>query len=288
MKSIFIIETEIKNIIALFDYQQLHYYTINSMLNSKKKYELLIQLISQIPNLIKRKPTISTYKLNYYYPLFKFIVLNLNKVIQELKSSKEVYNSYSEKTLVFSEQELKSSQEVYNSSLENTIIFPSQQLSKTKNLIFLPNENFNLNKLTPNYNKIIDKNQLDNCLEIYQKIINSELLNYLTILNKGHHLLNLFNNNFYKNINKKKIHSFLILSACYGTLCTFIFWLKKSLNNINKLPVSVYTPIILGSVINSDERLYKYIFNILHLENEFFFKNNSEQPFEITVLDLKG
>ena len=180
MKSIFIIETEIKNIIALFDYQQLHYYTINSMLNSKKKYELLIQLISQIPNLIKRKPTISTYKLNYYYPLFKFIVLNLNKVIQELKSSKEVYNSYSEKTLVFSEQELKSSQEVYNSSLENTIIFPSQQLSKTKNLIFLPNENFNLNKLTPNYNKIIDKNQLDNCLEIYQKIINSELLNYLT------------------------------------------------------------------------------------------------------------
>ena len=198
MKSIFIIETEIKNIIALFDYQQLHYYTINSMLNSKKKYELLIQLISQIPNLIKRKPTISTYKLNYYYPLFKFIVLNLNKVIQELKSSKEVYNSYSEKTLVFSEQELKSSQEVYNSSLENTIIFPSQQLSKTKNLIFLPNENFNLNKLTPNYNKIIDKNQLDNCLEIYQKIINSELLNYLTILNKGHHLLNLFNNKIHE------------------------------------------------------------------------------------------
>ena len=86
---------EINNILDLFNNNKLNKYKFNSLIDKKK---LLLVLIIKIPIHIKDNK-IKSFKLTYYFPLFNFIIKNLNELYTHINNS-ELLQDYYNKLLM--------------------------------------------------------------------------------------------------------------------------------------------------------------------------------------------
>jgi hypothetical protein len=104
------------------------------------------------------------------------------------------------------------------------------------------------------------KSNLDNLIITEKTQYN--LLYKITMTFKGHKLLNTLNTRVYKLCDNKIIDDILCYSASFGTILTFMFWLKlSSYNSLQEINNDLYEIIIINSSKNNDDRLYKYILN---------------------------
>ena len=146
-------------------------------------------------------------------------------------------------------------------------------LIKIKNNYNNENKNYKMEYYYNLFEHIINNN--------YQLFVNNRDLLYLlftklTILYKGNLLINKFINIIDDiKLNNSEIQNLLIIASMRGSLLSFLLWLKiynKSYdfiinNNINLICNNINHEIFSeklfsNSIINSDDRIYKYILNI--------------------------
>jgi len=122
-----------------------------------------------------------------------------------------------------------------------------------------------------NNNNILDniKKKLDN------DIIEYKLLFKLCEINKGQILLYKLKNRLINIINKKIIYDMMIHSSLYGSIIIFMYWFEMLNININSLSYELMEKIICNAIINSDDRLYKYLINNVLLVNKTKFINEN-------------
>jgi SAM-dependent methyltransferase len=126
---------------------------------------------------------------------------------------------------------------------------------------------FIVNKLLYIYNNFIEKRT-----EIIN-ILKHELLTKLTSLYKGHVLLKRLSKIIHQEL--ETIHKYLLIAAKNGTIGTFEFWvlLTEHQTFIN-LPMDLQEKVLINSIGNSDDRLYKVIINIMIQMNKLYLQQN--------------
>uniref|UniRef100_A0A6C0H8A2 Uncharacterized protein n=1 Tax=viral metagenome TaxID=1070528 RepID=A0A6C0H8A2_9ZZZZ len=117
-------------------------------------------------------------------------------------------------------------------------------------------------------NALEDKHILDNIIKL------SNFIKIISIINKGHLLLT----KLCLNYTDKEIKNYLIISSSYASMCTFVFWLHQlnySVLNITELNITLQNKIIINSIKNTDNRLYKLILKTIIAENSIIYNNNN-------------
>jgi len=147
---------------------------------------------------------------------------------------------------------------------------------------------FILNNICLLFNESSD---LDFNNTIINSIIESKLLNRLSTIYKGHYLLikldNIINILINQNYFEENIINVLYLeSSIYGNVNIFLYWLenvsKKSIYTINYY---ILQSIILNSIKNSDDRLFKYLIsNIFKKSNKDYLITNFSNDSKIHIL----
>ena len=135
------------------------------------------------------------------------------------------------------------------------------------------NNNFKMETYYSLFNFIVD-----NVILLYidnknsNDIFNTLLLTKLSILNKGQYMLNKLENNIsFQLFKKTEINDYVKLSCRYGTFITFLYWLNKidDIKNLNQQTLEI---IMITSIMNSDDRIYKYLIDKTLIINKLFFQ----------------
>jgi hypothetical protein len=104
--------------------------------------------------------------------------------------------------------------------------------------------------------------------------LNSILLDKLTKLFKGQHLLNKLNHRISQIV--KNEESLLISSSSSGTFVTFLFWLNKTKGKtLENIKPNILEQIYINSIGNSDDRLFKFVLDHIDKHDKLFFQKNS-------------
>jgi SAM-dependent methyltransferase len=125
-------------------------------------------------------------------------------------------------------------------------------------------------------NEVIKINDYDltETLKKYFEYLLDHLLLKTSCLSKGQHLLQRLN----KLIETNKISPeiYLIESSSNGSFMTFMYWLALTEKDITLLPNNILEEIVINSIGNSDDRLFKYILEKILSVNKLFLqiKNN--------------
>ena len=145
----------------------------------------------------------------------------------------------------------------------NILQIPTIIESKIDFIKELLNYNYNNHKLDKYYKlyefiiNFIITNKIDTSINSY--IVSSNIIKYITMIDKGHILLKIFNDNL-QNIIFNNAFEYILISAGYGSLPTFIFWMNfANYKNINEIDYNNQQIIIRKSIYNQDDRLYEYI-----------------------------
>jgi len=115
-----------------------------------------------------------------------------------------------------------------------------------------------INLLYKDYN--IDLYEVD----INNLLLKTNLLMNLSSLDKGQILLNKLNNKInylYSNNLIINYDNLLIISSSHGTIAIFMYWLNKKFKDIENIDYNIFKCIIINSIKNPDDRLFKYFLN---------------------------
>jgi hypothetical protein len=135
-----------------------------------------------------------------------------------------------------------------------------------------------------NYIDIIYKQKLD------KNIYDSLFLNKLTIFNKGQILLKKFQFRLSKIINENQIYTYLKLAASYGTIATYLYWYKYLVDHyiLNNLNYDFQINLIVESIKNPDNRLYKYLLDSIVSKNKILIQYNIDLVNKLIFLLYKS
>ena len=140
----------------------------------------------------------------------------------------------------------------------------------------LNNMNNNDNYKMENYFLLFDF-IIDNIISLYtnnehnSNILNTLLLTKLSILNKGQYLLQKLENNIsFQLFKNTEINDYIKISSRYGTFITFLYWLNK--NDIKNLDQQTLEIIMITSIMNSDDRIYKFLIDKVIIIDKLFFQ----------------
>jgi hypothetical protein len=111
----------------------------------------------------------------------------------------------------------------------------------------------NLNILYEDYNNIISEKEYNLHIKL--------LFKNITNLNKGQYLLLRIKQKIYEKLCQNDMLNYAMVAASYGTIATFLFWLNKSELKLKKLYINAFEDIIVRSISNSDDRIFKYLLN---------------------------
>ena len=126
---------------------------------------------------------------------------------------------------------------------------------------------FIVNKLSYIYNNFIEKRT-----EIIN-ILKHDLLTKLTSLYKGRILLKRLSKIIHQEL--ETIHKYLLIAAKNGTIGTFEFWvLLTEHQTFIDLPMDLQEKVLINSIGNSDDRLYKVIIDIMIQMNKLYIQQN--------------
>lgn len=151
-----------------------------------------------------------------------------------------------------------------------------------KNVYFYPVYEYIVNLLITNYQTYSNSPSMLNYLL-------ADLLNKLTLLNKGQFLLTKLNQIVDKYIKVKglenAVYDLLEIASTNGTLITFLFWLQKTPGkNLESLPKNIRDSIYQKSIGNSDDRLFKYILEKINQYDKLYFQQNADTIKNMLVL----
>jgi hypothetical protein len=190
------------------------------------------------------------------------ITFNIKNEIDKINKLNEVNNIelYSFNNLNFNDK--------FNLLYELTEIPNNYKMHKYNNLNIVYNiYNFIIDNLNELYNQT---EYITIAYNIYNKMLENNLLRKLTNLNKGQYLLKKIEH-IIKNFlfTDEDYITYLIDASQNGTFCTFNFWLKK-IDYVNDL---TYETILINSISNSDDRIYKVVLSKTTLVNDSLIKS---------------
>lgn len=107
---------------------------------------------------------------------------------------------------------------------------------------------------------------------LYNNVLNL-LLTKLTMLNKGQYLLEKLENIILNDINNLDIVKYITIASQDGTFITFKFWSSKK--HLKELDNKIMGNLLINSIANSDDRIYKFLLDYITNINKFFFQKNN-------------
>ena len=123
---------------------------------------------------------------------------------------------------------------------------------------------FIVNKFLINNNNDYDKTLYNNVLDL--------LLIKLTMLNKGQYLLEKLYS-VILDINNIKYIEYINIASIDGTFITFKFWMEKII--FKEHYVKIIDNLLINSIVNPDDRIYKYLLEYITNNDTAFFQRNN-------------
>ena len=142
-------------------------------------------------------------------------------------------------------------------------------------VIILTKKNFKMEDYYILFDFIVDnflKNDTIVDKALYNNLLNL-LLTKLTMLNKGQYLLEKLENIIMNNINNLDIVKYIIIASQDGTFITFKFWSSKK--HLKELDNKIMGNLLINSIANSDDRIYKFLLDYITKVYKFFFQKNN-------------
>ena len=129
---------------------------------------------------------------------------------------------------------------------------------------------------------LINNNQYDKTL--YKNVLNLLLIK-LTMLNKGQYLLEKLDD-VILDINNENYIEYLNIASSDGTFITFKFWMGKI--NFKEHYIKIIDNLLINSIVNPDDRIYKYLLEyIINNDTVFFQSNNIIKELIIKIANSK-
>jgi len=142
------------------------------------------------------------------------------------------------------------------------------------NVVIKTTKNYKMADYYLLFDFIID-NFLKKSDELYEKNLYNNVLNLLlsklTILNKGQYLLEKLNN-IILSINELDYQKYISTATIDGTFITFKFWTSKK--NYKDFDNKIICDLLINSIANSDDRIYKYMLEDIYKTNKIFLQKN--------------
>jgi SAM-dependent methyltransferase len=161
-----------------------------------------------------------------------------------------------------------------------------------KNINFKKSYYYNLLEfIINNVNAIYkDPSTNENIKIEFDKLLGSIILEKISLLDKGQHLLYKIKHRINKLVldgtikNTELFFSNLIVSISRsGTLPTFLFWIERNKKNIEDYDSSFHRSIFINAMANSDDRLFKYLLDKMISIDKLFFQKNGNLINEMLI-----
>ena len=142
-------------------------------------------------------------------------------------------------------------------------------------IVIKTKKNFKMEDYYLLFEFIVDKflkNDIIYDKSLYNNVLNL-MLSKLTMLNKGQYLLLKLNNVILNNIDNLDFLKYIVIASQDGTFITFKFWTDKKV--FKELDDKVMSNLLINSIANSDDRIYKYLLEDITKNDKLFFQKNN-------------